>query len=392
MTRWSALTIALVAINLIACCCGAPLPKNPPIVRAPAAKADVGKPEPANPPDAKKNDVEVKQPADNPADKKPLAKNDPELDGIPQDVVAKIPPKPIEVVFKPIKREWPVRKFEPVLTSSLKSAVDSIKIELLSAEIEPTEFKDRHLVIKIRIHNNGLADVPFTPWREESGKNAVPPAKDEHGRGYRVRTPRTLKKEASGIPMDKSIESVVAFAAPDPVSEEVDISLPGANVSLFGQQFKFKIGRAFFAQQEDKRLWAVEVERQETEHKKMQAAQLRQWAETKQKILDDYETDRLAKLEAERKRAEKQEAERQAILEAQRKAAAIRLGVTRAGYNKLYEGIGLQEAQDILGPAREDVRSGPFLTVSWRGTGFVPTIITATFEGNRLKSKAIIGD
>ncbi len=92
--------------------------------------------------------------------------------------------------------------------------------------------------------------------------------------------------------------------------------------------------------------------------------------------------------------ADKEKAARDA--EAARLAAieAAKPKVTRANYGKVVQGMSLAEAQDILGPGKEAAQSGGIQVVTWQSTpGLLEqvTIISATFQNNRLVSKSIIG-
>jgi hypothetical protein len=63
--------------------------------------------------------------------------------------------------------------------------------------------------------------------------------------------------------------------------------------------------------------------------------------------------------------------------------------VTRENYNKIKNGMTVQQVQEILGFGKEDSRSGPFLTLSWQHAN---TIVVITFQDGQVTAKSILGD
>jgi hypothetical protein len=83
--------------------------------------------------------------------------------------------------------------------------------------------------------------------------------------------------------------------------------------------------------------------------------------------------------------------------EAARKAKAeedARPKPTRANYNKIKTGMTVDEVWAILGPGKENARGHGVLIATWQSTPDFPqepTIITITFSGDGVESKAIVG-
>lgn len=97
---------------------------------------------------------------------------------------------------------------------------------------------------------------------------------------------------------------------------------------------------------------------------------------------------------AEEKRKEEGAERARREAEGARKAKLASRGVNRTNYNKIRNGMSLDEVQDILGPGKEVARAPGVLVVTWESKPeFLqqPTIISITFENNRVEAKAIIG-
>ena len=110
--------------------------------------------------------------------------------------------------------------------------------------------------------------------------------------------------------------------------------------------------------------------------------------ETGKPISESELLQRLAKRDAEKIAADARIAAESAIIE------AAKPKITRANYHKIADGMTLAEAQQILGPGKEDARSGGLQIVTWQSVPAAfqqPTIITITFQNNRVKAKAVIG-
>lgn len=66
--------------------------------------------------------------------------------------------------------------------------------------------------------------------------------------------------------------------------------------------------------------------------------------------------------------------------------------INRANYNRLANGISVEEAQQVLGPGKEDGRAGDTQIITWSSDQFPVVIISATFRRDQLVSKNIVGD
>ena len=63
---------------------------------------------------------------------------------------------------------------------------------------------------------------------------------------------------------------------------------------------------------------------------------------------------------------------------------------TRANYNKITNGMTIAEVQAILGSGKEAASGEGILIATWQSDGFATTIISITFQNNRVTSKAIV--
>jgi hypothetical protein len=280
MSRRCMLAIAISYLSLVACCC--PMATTPPKAKGPE-----------------------KQAANDPAGVKPGAKKPIELDETPI-------PEPI-FVFK--KKELPPREFKPIVSATAVSIVDKVKVELVSGEIE-VERPNAQLIIKLRIHNEGEVAFEYKPW--SLGKPTS--ASDEHGRTYPIQVPRAeYKPHAKPVKVEarKSMEDVIAFEAPLPISQEVDFKLSGINVQMAFDSFAFKIGRPFFAKKIDGHLEKVEEARQRAVFDTEWAAEKKRIVAARKKAYDEA----VAKQKQEEERIAQAERDRLAQIERKKQAA-----------------------------------------------------------------------
>ena len=59
----------------------------------------------------------------------------------------------------------------------------------------------------------------------------------------------------------------------------------------------------------------------------------------------------------------------------------------RANYNRITQGMHVNDVEDILGPGKESSQSGPILTLTWHE--FLGPRIVIIFENNRVQTKSI---
>lgn len=373
MNRRIALVISIVGLNLMACCCGG-IPKQP--------KAD---------PKVAAQNPEPPAVQNPPAEVAPVVK--------PAEKPLVFPPEP---VFTLRKSQLPIRKFNMVLASTESSITDKIKVELISGNTELNEPVDRHLVVKIRIYNEGRVSVDYKPWAMVTELARIPDAQDEHGKRFSPRQPSprntTPLTKATKIDSGNFVDDFIAFSVPPPTSQEVDFKLPGRNVTLPSHWFAFKIGRAFFGKEEDDHLAKLDKDQQIGEFKAKHAEWAKSVAVIKQKALDEAKARAKAEAEAEQKRIAKLESDRLAAIAAaeaaKQKAIQDQLPkVTRVNYNRIVIGMSYAEVRAILGNGKENARSNGFAILTWRSDDvFSATVISITFENGSVASKAIIGD
>lgn len=80
-------------------------------------------------------------------------------------------------------------------------------------------------------------------------------------------------------------------------------------------------------------------------------------------------------------------------LKAKAAAEAAKPRIRRENYNKIKNGMSIEEVEAILGFGTENARSPGFVIVTWeRREALKHVIITGTFQNGQLASKAIIGD
>ncbi len=352
MNRRLFIALSLVSFSLIACFCGGTNRQAP----------------------APTNNAKTQQQADKPP-------------------VVNVGPDPV-FTFSPVV--LPPRDFTPIMSASLRdpdSIAAKIKVELLSAAIE-----DRRLNVQLRITNEGRIRYDYRPW-PKSTKGPLPHATDEHGNTFAIVSADV--DDAKQIEPDKSIVAVLGFQSPLPTSQEVDVHIPGeviassrGNPLLAKQVFRFKIGRALFAKVEDERLAKEEYNRQFAAFQNALAAK-REERRIAQEIANQKHAEEQQIKLIEEEKENQRKADRARVIaeekEEARKEAAKRakMVASRENYNKLETGIWLADAQKICGPARERARSGDLLMVTWSHKGCV---ISATFRGGYLISKAIAGD
>jgi hypothetical protein len=231
MNRRALSALALVAVNLAACCCGMPAQQQ---AAKPNAIAEDAKPPPEEKPPVAGKPVQI----------------EPRADDTPEPVF----------VFKKKSR----RQVDQVLSSTISTFVDKVKVDLIGCDIETTDPSNHRLVIKIHIYNEGIATLKYKPWRVATDALMIPGAKDEHGKTFsRVSSNLTGKASPSlvTIPPKKSIDDAIAFQVPPSTSEEIDFKLPGKNLDIPGF-FALKISRAIFAQKEDDERDKLEEDRQ----------------------------------------------------------------------------------------------------------------------------------
>lgn len=199
--------------------------------------------------------------------------------------------------------------------------------------------------------------------------------------------------EIGPIDIKKSATDFVAFQIPAIDAELIRVRLPGGNShKKTDEAFVFDFGRSAF-ETPAARKKAIDAENQarlRAEEARLARAETDRIAGV-EKLMDAELSEYRGKIAAiERKKkqaADDAEAARLAAIEAKLPK------VSRRNYNKLYTGIGLDEAQDILGPAKENASSGGTQIVTWQSSGFLSvTIISATFQNGKLVSKAIVGD
>ncbi len=78
------------------------------------------------------------------------------------------------------------------------------------------------------------------------------------------------------------------------------------------------------------------------------------------------------------------------ISQQQAQAAKPKRGVSRANYDRIKEGMTIQEVQDILGPGKEASRAGNLRVVTWQSGIVGLKIISITFENDRVAAKSIL--
>jgi hypothetical protein len=66
------------------------------------------------------------------------------------------------------------------------------------------------------------------------------------------------------------------------------------------------------------------------------------------------------------------------------------VGVSRANYDRIQDGMTLGEVEAILGRGKEDTRSGNLRVLHWQGGVINLRAISITFEDDRVVSKAIL--
>ena len=391
MNRRVALCIAVIGLNLMACCCGGAGRRPAP----PAEQAKAADPEKPVDPPAK----DVVKPGDSPDDvKKPVEK-------YPE-------PKPAKVYSADDISDSFVKSIRipkgSTASQTLSSTIGPIKVELQEGHISALAFRrytvsglldlkteGDHLVVKVRVSNrDSLRAVKYDPWHgvpESTPQSKRPVMRDESGAAHPfwVAGPSAWPtggiEKSRSIPPEKTMNDVIGFKAPDWFAEEFEFALPASNVGQSGQ-FKFKFVRAFFehpaARKKDV---ADHIERTKAwEAARLTKEDASRFAAEKKDREARIDADRRAKVAAELAAiAAKQRAEEE--------ARELRLGrVRRENYDKLRNRISLREAQEILGPATENSSSGSLQLVSWRSKGFPIVVITATFDGGFLVSKAII--
>ena len=89
-----------------------------------------------------------------------------------------------------------------------------------------------------------------------------------------------------------------------------------------------------------------------------------------------------------KKERDEKVAQKQADKEA--KANAPKKGVNRANYEKIQDGMTLEEVESILGKGKEDARAGNLRTMTWQGGIVNLKVVSITFEDGRVSAKAIL--
>ncbi len=167
----------------------------------------------------------------------------------------------------PAKKE----KIKQVLSSS----IGAVTVDLVSAKLSPFAYSSKtvsgvfvrkdpawHLILKVRITNDGSKQITFTPWYAAYNKQTREAAASSeleslsHWRASVASWPFDGLKDVARIGSGSSVADVVVFAAPSPESQEIDIALPSANVGIPDQSFRFKIGRPFFETPEQAKEYA----------------------------------------------------------------------------------------------------------------------------------------
>lgn len=371
MTRRIAISVSFVAVTLMACCCGGAGNQRP------AAKAEQKQ--------AGADDAPAKAAA-----QKQVEETDKRLKELREEANRR--PIPAVHIDGPIPRQ-----FAPVTHCD----IGGVKIEIKGGSIGKLAYMTKvgmrfaesktpseMLILNIGITNNSGSPIKYTPWYAGSPKSI---AKDELAKSY-----GSWSVAPGGWPVGhtqtvstiaKTHSDMVAFDAPDWRAEEIDVFLAGSHVGQPGKTFAFKIGRAVVQSAEvRKAAVASEVGKlkaaEESRLNKLEDARI---AAVKSQIRD-IEMARQAKIaEANRIAEEKRLAEE--------KAAEAKLPkVSRRNYNKIQNGMTLREVQAILGPGKEGARSGDIVIATWESGGFSPVIISITFHGGTVESKAIIGD
>jgi hypothetical protein len=281
---------------------------------------------------------------------------------------------------EPKKAESPPAK--PAPTQILVSTIGDIKVELLSGNVSAISFKRRtvsglrefltdkeHLIITVRITNDGEKPTKYAPWhgiRAKSASAELLSASQDIGFGLRPWLAGTGAWPVKGIENPtsihpkKSIEDMVAFAQPEFKTQEVQISLPGANVGQPNKSFRFKITRQFFEDEATRKINLARIA----------------------KALKERDADR------EKRERQAKEAER---IAAQKAAEDAKPKISRANYNKLAVNAGMSQraVEFILGPGRETSQVGDTKSMEWRIRGCT---ILLRFRNDVLVAKSIFDD
>lgn len=362
MNRRVALLISVIALNLMACCCG--------------GFGNGSKPKAADlPPIAEPTPI-VPEPVSN----------------------FKFPEAEPIFTFKP--KQLPKRKFDPAYSSNARTTVDNVTVRMSSASVEGDL-----LLIKLIVANNGIGPIKYDPWN--SAKGTIGAASDEHGGKFQPAafpaSQGTALTAPATIQTGSSIVDFIAFKAATVESQELDVRLSARNVGMVGHIFKFRLDRQFFAFLQDTRLAMIEEQRQRTDFKSnVHTPWKARFVAAREKFIADAATEaerkreiQFAKLEADR--AERRKLELQ--IEAARMAEieALRPKVTRQNYHKIPIGMAFNDVFAILGNEGREFggSANGVQTIDWvRESNFFDSgcFIRIIFFNGRVDTKFIVGD